>query len=232
MGIRLLLIEADLAIGGITVSALREEGFAVEWATDGIVGGHLLTTGTWDVILLDWSLPGVDGLALLQKFRHSGRHTPVMFVTGRGVISDRVHGLNAGADDYLCKPFAFEELLARIRALLRRPGTTTNTVASHADLRLDVATHRVERAGKELDLTAKEEALLLFFLRHPGEVLSHTRIYDEVWDERHDGLTNTLPVHVVSLRKKLEAHGVRLIHTVRGEGYSFGEQPKVMRTRR
>ncbi len=224
MGIRLLLIEDEHAIGDFISRGLREEGFNVEWATDGAAGGHHLTTGTWDVILLDWWLPGVDGLSLLRKYRQSGNDTPVLFLTARDAVSDRVQGLDSGADDYLCKPFAFEELLARVRALARRPSATVNTIATHADVRFDLVTHRVERAGKKLDLTAKEEALLLFLLRHPDEVLSRTRIYEHVWDERYDGLSNTLEVHVVSLRKKLELHGGRLIHTIRGRGYSFGEE--------
>ncbi|MCE9566940.1 MAG: response regulator transcription factor [Planctomycetes bacterium] len=170
--------------------------------------------------------PGVDGLALLQKFRQSGRSTPVMLVTSRVAIPDRVCGLDAGADDYLCKPFAFEELFARIRALARRASGAANAVVSHGDLRLDVLAHRAERAGRQLDLTAREEALLLFFLRHPGAILSYSRIYEEVWEEQYDRYSNTLQVHVMGLRKKLEVHGVRLIHTVRGEGYSFGEEPK------
>src|SRR5262249_38766848 len=131
----------------------------------------------------------------------------------------------------LCKPFAFEELLARVRALARRPAHSADTVLSHADVRLDLAARCTERAGKPLDLTAKEEALLVFFLRHPGEVLSRTRIYEGVWDERYDGLSNTLEVHVMELRKKLEAHGPRLIHTIRGRGYRFGGAPVSLTTR-
>jgi two-component system copper resistance phosphate regulon response regulator CusR len=141
-------------------------------------------------------------------------------------VPDRVRGLDAGADDYLCKPFAFEELLARVRALARRPGASAGTVLSHCGVSVDLATHRAERDGRRLDLTAKEEALLVFFLRHPGEVLGRTRIYEAVWDERYDGLSNTLEVHVMELRKKLEAHGPRLIRTVRGRGYAFGAEPE------
>jgi two-component system copper resistance phosphate regulon response regulator CusR len=125
----------------------------------------------------------------------------------------------------LCKPFAFEELLARVRALVRRPAAPGDTILTHADVHLDLATHRADRAGSRLDLTPKEEALLVFFLRHPGEVLSRTRIYEHVWDERYDGLSNTLEVHVMELRRKLEAHGPRLIHTARGRGYLFGAEP-------
>ena len=222
MGIRVLLIEDEEAIGDFVVRGLREEGFSVEWAVDGDDGWHHLKTGGWDVILLDWWLPGQDGLTLLKKLRQGGCDTPVLMLTARDAISDRVRGLDGGANDYLCKPFAFEELLARIRALTRRPGATAGTALAHADVRIDLATHRAERAGHKLDLTAKEEALLVFFLRHPGEVLSRTRIYEAVWDERYDGLSNTLEVHVMELRKKLEAHGPRLIRTVRGRGYAFG----------
>jgi two-component system copper resistance phosphate regulon response regulator CusR len=224
MGIRILLVEDEEAIGDFVARGLREEGYSVEWAADGDSGWHHLRTAVWDVVLLDWWLPGQDGLTLLKKFRQAGHDTSVLMLTARDAVSDRVRGLDCGANDYLCKPFAFEELLARVRALARRPGATTGLVLTHADVRLDLATHRAERAGKKLDLTAKEQSLLVFFLRHPGEVLSRTRIYEQVWDERYDGLSNTLEVHVMELRKKLEAHGPRLIRTVRGRGYLFGEE--------
>jgi two-component system copper resistance phosphate regulon response regulator CusR len=226
MGIRVLLIEDEREIGDFVARGLREEGFTVEWAEDGVSGWHHLRTGRWDVVLLDWWLPGQDGLSLLHQFRQSGHDTPVLMLTARDAVSDRVRGLDGGADDYLCKPFAFEELLARVRALARRPAASTGTVLSYADLRLDLVTHRAERGGKRLELTAKEEALLVFFLRHADEVLSRTRIYEQVWDERYDGLSNTLEVHVMELRKKLEAPGSRLIHTIRGRGYVFGNEPE------
>ena len=133
--------------------------------------------------------------------------------------------MDNGADDYLCKPFAFEELLARIRVMARRQDHTHGTVLSHREVQIDLANHRAERDGSRLDLTAKEHALLVFFLRHPGEILTRTRIYEHVWDERYDGLSNTLEVHVMELRRKLEAHGPRLIHTLRNRGYLFGDEP-------
>ena len=223
MGIRILVIEDEKEIADFVVRGLREEAFTVEHAADGDTGWHYLQTRSWDAVVLDWWLPGQDGLTLLRRFRQENRDTPVLFLTARDAVSDRVRGLDAGADDYLCKPFAFEELLARIRALARRQQRQPGSVLSHLDVAVDLATHRVQRAGHVLDLTAKEQALLVFFLRHPGEVLSRTRIYEHVWDERYDGLSNTLEVHVMELRRKLEAHGPRLIHTLRGRGYLFGD---------
>jgi DNA-binding response OmpR family regulator len=224
MGVRILVVEDEAPIADFLVRGLREEGFVVEHAADGESARHALETGGWDVVLLDWWLPGPDGLTLLRRLRQSDRSTPVLFLTARDAVSDRVRGLDAGADDYLCKPFAFEELLARVRALVRRREGGTAVLSSHG-VRIDLAAGWGERAGARLDLTAKEQALLVFFLRRTGEVLSRTRIYESVWDERYDGLSNTLEVHVMELRRKLEAHGPRLIHTLRGRGYLFGDAP-------
>jgi two-component system, OmpR family, copper resistance phosphate regulon response regulator CusR len=224
MGIRILVVEDEAAIADFLVRGLREEGFVVTLAPDGVSAWHELQGSAWDVVLLDWWLPGPDGLTLLRRLRQTDRTTPVLFLTARDAVSDRVRGLDEGADDYLCKPFAFEELLARVRALARRREGGSTTYAFHG-VRLDLATQRAERDGRPLNLTAKEQSLLLFFLRHPGEVLSRTRIYEHVWDECYDGLSNTLEVHVMELRRKLEAHGPRLIHTLRGRGYLLGEPP-------
>jgi two-component system copper resistance phosphate regulon response regulator CusR len=222
MGIRILVVEDEAPIADFLVRGLREEGFTVEQAGDGEAAWHALQSCGWDVVLLDWWLPGPDGLTLLRRYRQKGHTTPVLFLTARDAVADRVRGLDAGADDYLPKPFAFEELLARVRALARRKDRAAVPVLAYADVGVDLATHRAERAGRRLDLTAKEQALLVLFLRHPGEVLSRTRIYEQVWDERYDGLSNTLEVHVMELRRKLEAHGPRLIHTLRGRGYVLG----------
>ncbi len=227
MGIRILVIEDDEEIADFVVRGLREEGCTVEHAADGEGGWHALQHGPWDVVILDWWLPGPDGLSLLRRYRQAGHESPVLFLTARDAVSDKVRGLDHGADDYLCKPFDYEEFLARVRALARRQGRAGGTVVAHSGVRIDLATHRAERAGRRLDLTAKEQALLVFFLRHPDEVLSRTRIYEHVWDERYDGLSNTLEYHVVELRRKLEAHGPRLIHTLRGRGYLFGERSDV-----
>jgi two-component system, OmpR family, copper resistance phosphate regulon response regulator CusR len=225
VGVRVLLIEDEPGIADFVVRGLREEGFTVEHEADGRGGMHALRNGPWDVVLLDWWLPGMDGLAVLKQFRKEGGSSPVLFLTARDAVSDRVRGLDGGADDYLCKPFAFEELLARVRALSRRPAQTGGTTLGVADVTTDLASQRALRAGRRLDLTAREYSLLVYFLRHPDEVLSRTRIYAAVWDERYDGLSNTLEVHVKELRRKLEAHGPRLIHTLRGRGYRFGPSP-------
>ena len=224
MGIRILIVEDELDLADFLVRGLREEGFLVEHAADGENAWDVMESGTWDLIVLDWWLPGADGLSILRRFREAGSTTPVLFLTARDAVPDRVCGLDAGADDYLCKPFAFEELLARVRSLTRRQDRRAGTLLSWGDVSVDLATQRAERAGHRLDLTAKEQALLVLFLRHPGEVLSRTRIYEHVWDERYDGLSNTLEVHVMELRRKLEAHGPRLIHTLRGRGYRFGDE--------
>jgi two-component system, OmpR family, copper resistance phosphate regulon response regulator CusR len=223
MGIRILVIEDEAEIADFITRGLREEGYIVEHAADGIDGGHRLNKESWDLVLLDWWLPGPDGLTLLRRFRQEGGATPVLFLTARDAVSDRVKGLDCGADDYLCKPFAFEELLARVRSLTRRHDKRQSLVLMYDDLSVDLATQRAERAGRRLDLTAKEQALLVLFLRHPGEVLTRTRIYEQVWEDRYDGLSNTLEVHIMELRRKLEAVGGRLITTVRGRGYVFGE---------
>jgi two-component system copper resistance phosphate regulon response regulator CusR len=222
MGIRILVVEDEEEIADFLTRGLREEGYTVEHAADGIDGWHRMRSESWDLVLLDWWLPGSDGLSLLHRFRQVGNTTPVLFLTARDAVSDRVRGLDGGADDYLCKPFAFEELLARVRSLVRRQDRRPGTVLRHGDVHIDLATQRAERAGRRLELTAKEQALLVLFLRHPGEVLSRTRIYEQVWEERYDGVSNTLEVHVMELRRKLEAFGPRLIATVRGRGYVFG----------
>jgi two-component system copper resistance phosphate regulon response regulator CusR len=232
MGIRILVIEDEPVIADFVVRGLREEGFTVEQAADGEDGWHALRTSSWDLVILDWWLPGEDGISLLSRFRRAGRDTPVLFLTARDTVADRVRGLDAGADDYLCKPFAFSELLARIRALTRRREGDSTPVLSYGDVRLDLITHRVCRAGNTLDLTAKEQSLLTFFLRHPGQVLTRTRIYEHVWDERYDGLSNTLEVHVMELRRKLEIHGPRLIHTLRGRGYLFSDHSPMEQSQR
>jgi two-component system, OmpR family, copper resistance phosphate regulon response regulator CusR len=223
MGIRVLVVEDEPAIADFVVRGLREEGFSVEWVNNGNSALERLKDERWDVVCLDWWIPGCDGLEVLRRLRATDRETPVLFLTARDAVSDRVTGLDSGADDYLCKPFAFEEYLARVRALSRRHSRAGSTKLEYADVTVDLVTHNAQRAGKTLSLTAKEYSLLVFFLRRPGEVLSRTRIYDQVWDDRFDGISNTLEVHVMELRRKLESNGPRLIHTMRGRGYIFSD---------
>lgn len=225
MGIRILTIEDDELIAASLVQGLREEGFTVEHAADGELGWNALRTEHWDLVILDWWLPAQDGLSILRRFRERDHETPVLFLTARDAVSDRVRGLNVGADDYLCKPFSFDELLARVHALLRRREGRSGTVLTFEDVEIDLATQKVSRGGEPIDLKAREYSLLVFFMRHPGEVLTRAKIYEHVWDERYDGLSNTLEVHVFELRRKLEAHGDRLIQTLRGRGYLFGRPP-------
>ncbi len=224
MGIRVLVAEDEPEIADFVVRGLREEGFTVEHARDGETAWHMIQNSSWDVILLDWWLPVRDGLEVLKRLRSAGMDTPVLFLTARDTVADRVRGLDSGADDYVCKPFSFEELLARVRALVRRrERDSSSTILEHRDIQVDLRTHRVTRAGHSLELTAKEQALLVFFMRNPGQVLSRTRIYEHVWDEKYDGLSNTLEVHVMEVRRRLEAHGPRVIHTLRGRGYMLGD---------
>ncbi len=221
MAIRVLLIEDEPEIADYLVRGLREETFAVDHAADGTSGWDALRSNAWDVALVDWWLPGQDGLTLLSRYRAEGQTRPILFLTARDAVSDRVSALDAGADDYLCKPFAFEELLARIRVLARRRPSPADREVRYADLSIDLTSQRVERGGVRLTLTAKEYALLVMFLRYPEQVLSRTRIYERVWDERYDPASNTLEFHVMELRRKLEAHGPRLIQTHRSRGYAL-----------
>ncbi len=220
---RLLLVEDEIELAEFITQGLREEGFDVQHAKDGLVAQRLALSSSWDLIILDWWLPGQDGLALLVNLRKTDRTTPVLFLTARDAVQDRVRGLRAGADDYLCKPFAFDELLARVEGFMRRKSNAPRTEWRYEDTVFDIASNVVERAGTPLLLTARERSLLLFFLQHSGEPLSRTELYEQVWNAPYFTYSNTLEVHVMELRRKLEAHGPRLIHTVRGFGYRLGE---------
>jgi two-component system copper resistance phosphate regulon response regulator CusR len=219
---RILLAEDELRIRAFITRGLREEGFVVEEVADGEAAERKLLESKVDLLVLDWMLPALSGIALLSRMRASGDVTPVIMLTARDAVADRTQALNAGADDYLVKPFAFEELIARIRAVLRRSSGHPSPVLRYQDLSLDPATRRVTRAGKEIRLTAREFALLQFLLEHKGEVVSRTRIVEAVWEHDFETFSNVVEVYVRYLRAKVdEPFEQRLIQTVRGVGYAL-----------
>ncbi len=221
---RILLVEDETKVASFVRRGLEAEGYAVDHVADGDAALAAVADTTYDAVVLDVGLPGRDGLAVLREARRRKVAVPVLLLTARDAVTDKVAGLDAGADDYLTKPFAFEELLARVRALLRRGGAAVPPVLTLADLTLDPTRHEVVRAGKRIELTAREFALLEFFLRHPGQVLSRARIAHHVWGIDFDTFTNVIDVYVNYLRKKIDAgFEPRLLHTVRGAGYVLRE---------
>jgi len=222
---KLLLVEDDAALVAAVARGLRGAGFAVDTAGTGRECLELLRLGEHDVLVLDLGLPDVDGLALLRQLRERELGIPVLVLTARGEVRDRVAGLDAGADDYLQKPFAFPELLARLRALLRRGVPVASTILRVADLELDPARFEVRRDGQSISLTTKEFAILEYFMRHAGELITRTMLLESCWDSSYDGLSNLIDVHVSRLRRKLDLRGARpLLHTVRGAGFLLGER--------
>lgn len=218
---RILIVEDEPKTAAYVSKGLAEHAYVVDIADNGVEGLHLATSGNYDLILLDVMLPGADGWSVLENLRRQ-RQTPVLFLSARDAVADRVKGLELGADDYLVKPFAFSELLARIRTLLRRGAVQTEQRVRIADLDVDLVRRRVVRAGERIDLTAKEYALLDYFVRHLGEVVSRTLIAEHVWDMNFDSDTNVVDVAVRRLRAKLDDRfETKLIHTIRGVGYVF-----------
>ncbi len=223
---RILVVEDEEKVASFIRKGLEEERYAVDVALDGEEGLELAELNPYDLIVLDLMLPGLDGFRFIQRLRAQGVHTPILVLTARDSVGDKVKGLDLGADDYLTKPFAFAELLARIRALLRRGAPQAPPVLQVADLTLDPAARRVTRAGRPIELTAKEFALLEYFMRHAGRVLTRTMILEHVWDQSFDSYTNVVDVYVNYLRKKVDqGFEPRLIHTVRGVGYVLREEP-------
>ena len=216
---RILIVEDEVRAAAYLRQGLSEAGFSVEVAHDGVEGEHLALTQAYDLLVLDVMLPGRSGWEILASVRRMSQ-TPVLFLTARDRVEDRVRGLEAGADDYLVKPFAFSELLARVRTLLRRRPQAEPDVLRVADLELDLARHKAWRGGVRVTLTAKEMALLALFMRRRGEVLSRTLIAEQVWDMHFDSDTNVVDVAVRRLRAKIdEPFELKLIHTLRGVGY-------------
>jgi two-component system, OmpR family, response regulator len=223
---RLLLIEDDKKAARVLKQGLEEEGFVVDVAASGDAGEELAAINHYDLILLDWLLPGRPGIEVCRDLRAQEVSTPILMLTARDALADRIAGLDTGADDYLTKPFAFAELLARIRALLRRSQVTREPVLRVADLTLDPVSHRVTRSGMLVSLTAKEYAILMYLMRHAGRVVTRTQLGEHVWEAEFDNLTNLVDVHVSHLRKKIDQEwGGTLIHTVRGRGYCLGGEP-------
>jgi two-component system OmpR family response regulator len=223
---RILVVEDELKMAGLLKRGLEEEGYAVDVAATGSDAIWAATENPYDAILLDLMLPDMNGFEVCRRLRAGGRWAPVLMLTARTAVADRVAGLDAGADDYLTKPFSFSELFARVRALVRRGSTERPAVLEVGDLALDPAARRVTRGDVAVELTAKEFALLEYFMRRPGEVLTRSRIIEHVWDFGYDGDSNVVDVYVRYLREKIDRPFRRnSIETVRGSGYRFREAP-------
>lgn len=217
---RILVVEDERKVASFLKKGLEEEYYTVDCAFDGEEALFMVSANEYDLILLDIMLPKVDGLEVLTRVRGKGITTPVLMLTAKDSVEDVVRGLDAGGDDYLTKPFAFAELLARVRALLRRREQRTTAELRVADLVLDPITHKVSRGGRQIELTAKEYALLEYLMRNANRVVTRTMISEHVWDYHFDPMTNVIDVYVNHLRKKIDRDAAqRLIHTVRGVGY-------------
>ncbi|OGX06282.1 MAG: DNA-binding response regulator [Omnitrophica WOR_2 bacterium GWA2_47_8] len=217
---RVLLIEDENKIANFLKRGLKENNFAVDVTKDGEEGLYFADINTYDLIILDLMLPKIDGLKICKQLREKKNNTPILILTARTELNDRIKGLNSGADDYLAKPFAFAELLARIRALLRRQRDDKNDVLKIDDLELNLLNHDVMRAGRNINLTSKEFALLEYMMLHAGEVITRTMISEHVWNEEFHSLSNLIDVHIRNLRKKVDTGPKKkLIHTLRGTGY-------------
>ena len=221
---KILVVEDEKKVAAFIKRGLEDEGYQVETAHDGAEGFRLARENSYNLIVLDVMLPKKDGLTVVKELRQSGKLTPVLMLTARDTTDDIVAGLDAGSDDYLTKPFAFAELSARVRALVRRNEQDRGAELTYADLRLDPVTHQVWRGDKEIDLTTKEYGLLEYMMRNPNTILTRGMIADHVWEHTFDTFTNIIDVYVNYLRKKVDkGFDRKLIHTVRGQGYVLKE---------
>jgi len=221
---RILIVEDEKKVAGFIKKGLEEETYAVDVAVDGEEGFGLAEANEYDLIILDLMLPKMDGFEVLTRLREKKVNSPILLLTAKDSVEDKVTGLNKGADDYLTKPFAFSELLARVRSLLRRGQSETKTVLNLADLSLDLVSHKVNSNSEEIELTGKEYSLLEYFMRNQGKVLTRTMIAEHVWDYNFDTFTNVIDVYINHLRKKIDKnHSQKLLHTLRGVGYVLKE---------
>ena len=224
---RILVVEDEHKLAAVVRRGLEEHGYAVDVAYDGNDALAMAEVEPYDLIVLDIMLPGIDGITVCQRLRAARKNMPVLMLTARDTVDDRVAGLDSGADDYLVKPFAFRELLARVRALLRRDGFSRDPVLSVGDLEVDTVSHEVRRGGRSIDLTSKEYAMLEYFMRNPNRVLTRTQIAEHVWDYDFMSMSNVIDVYVRYLRRKLgDDHEPRLFRTVRGTGYQLRAPPR------
>lgn len=222
---RILLVEDEEKVSRFVARGLVAAAFAVDVAPDGRKGLELATTYHYDLLILDLMLPGLDGTSLLRQIRRADPRVPILILTARDAVTDKVENFEAGADDYLTKPFAFAELLVRVKALLRRGPVSRASTLRVADLELDRLSQQVKRAGRRIELTAKEYALLEYLMTNADQVLSRTMIIEHVWDQSFDGVTNIVDVYVRHLRNKVDdPHERKLIHTVRGVGYAIRDE--------
>jgi len=221
---RILVVEDEKKLADLIARALRAERYAVDTAYDGSSAWEMLQTYDYDLVILDLMLPGLEGAEILRRLRRTNEHVPILILTARDATDEKVRNFEAGADDYLTKPFAFAELLVRTKALLRRGPVSRSSVLRVADLEVDRLTQQVRRAGRKIELTGKEYALLEYLAANPGRVFSRTMIIEHVWDQSFEGLTNIVDVYVRHLRGKVDdPFPTKLIRTVRGAGYSIGD---------
>jgi DNA-binding response OmpR family regulator len=224
---RILLVEDDRKAARVLQKGLEEESFVVDVLHAGDEAEYQADINDYDVIVLDWMLPGKPGIDVCRDLRAHGSTTPILMLTAKDTVTDRITGLDTGADDYLTKPFAFAELLARIRALLRRAESGRAPILKVGDLTIDPVSHRVTRGSRPIVVTAKQYAILEYLMRHADRVVTRTELGEHVWADEHDTLTNLVDVHMSHLRRKIDTEGaVPLIHTVRGRGYRVSERPE------